>query len=205
MRRTDRYQGFPSVTEILKSSGLVDFSMITQERLDHARARGEKIHEWTELLDHGYLKPEDLPDPWIAGYIRGYLAFKEDAGFEIAGIEEVVVSQTYRYAGTLDRRGYLRNLKYPDQETVLDIKAVAQVSHATRLQVVGYAIAADETARRDGRIPDDHLSRTSLQLRGDGTYRLARYDQDEGAIHDAHDWLACVRLHHFRARHDLAA
>ncbi len=191
-RRIDLYkvhgERVPSVTEILKLCGLSNFSGIAPDVLENARRRGVAVHAWTEMLDQGFLAPTDSPDEEIAGYVAAYLEFKEKAGFEITHIEHVVVSESYRYAGTLDRAGYLRNLAEPQEQIVLDIKNVASVSPSTRLQLAGYSLACDIKGR------------ASLQLRADGTYRLARYRDD----HDTPDWLSCVRVAHFQLRHGMA-
>ncbi len=109
--------------------------------------------------------------------------------------ELTVVNERDRYAGTIDRVGYRRKLKEPKRPFVIDLKCVALVSEATRLQVTGYAHALDH-----GVGPARTHGRESLQLRGDGTYRLRQY-------HDAmdfYDWAAVVRVAHFKLNAGMA-
>ena len=178
----------PSVTEILKLCGLSDFSHVEPEVLERKRQLGLAVHEWTEWLDEGRVSYRDTPAAEIAGYVDAYLRFRNEAAFEVSATEQVVVNEKYRYAGTLDRAGYFRASSTPNELAVLDLKCVAQVSPATRLQVAGYSLASGIKGR------------ASLQLRADGTYRLARYRDD----HDLQDWLSCVRVAAFKLRHGMA-
>jgi len=173
----------PSVSECLGACGLTDMSGIPKDALEHARLRGEEIHEWTALLDQGHLSPNDEPDTSIEGYVAAYIRFKEENGFEITGVETPLMNHDYRYAGTEDRRGFLRRYENPMQERSIDLKNVAIVSEATRLQTTGYSLCGGRP-----------LLAGSLQLKNDGTFRYKEY----GAIADVHDWLAVVRVTHWK-------
>jgi hypothetical protein len=170
----------PSVTKILELAGLVDLSMIPPDALEHARRRGHEVHEWLELLDQGFIGSDYEPDDWIRGYVEAYVRFKEDSGFAPELIEQIVKNPLYRYVGTLDRTGKLYG-----RRVLVDLKAVAQVRPETALQTMGYAMCLEEPHER-----------FSLQLRPDGSYRLHRYTNRA----DHHDWLAAVRIAHWRLR-----
>lgn len=171
----------PSVTEVLHINGLDDWSMVDPVVLEAARQRGQAVHEWTELLDQGFLTPEDRPDEPIAGYVEAYIRFKNETGFSVEQVEQVVLNETYRYAGMLDRTGKLNG-----KRALLDLKAVRSVTPATALQTAGY-----------GECLEEHHERYALQLRPDGTYRLTHY-ADRG---DRHDFLSAVRLAWWRLNH----
>ena len=176
------------MTEILKLCGLSDFDHVAPDVLENAKRRGAAVHEWTEWLDEGRVHESDTPSTDIAGYVAAYVAFKREASFEVSATEQVVISDKYRYAGTLDRAGYFRASRNPKERYVLDLKCVATVSPATRLQLSGYALAANIEGR------------AALQLKPNGTYKLTRY---RDAI-DLTDWLCCVRVAHFHLRHGMA-
>lgn len=176
----------PSVTEILSIAGVSDFSGISPEVLEIARARGSLVHEWCELLDLGHVSADETPPTEAEPYVAAYLSFLASGAFVAAegGIEQVVVCAPYRYAGTLDRRGKLHGVP-----AILDLKCSALVPPTVGLQLAGYALALDGAHQR-----------YSLQLRSDGTYRLSKHDDKN----DVTDWLACVRVAHFKLRHNVA-
>jgi hypothetical protein len=186
---------WPSVSEVLSTNGLTDFDGIPHGVLEHARQRGREVHDWCDMLDKGYLSVDQEPDEEIAGYVAAYIRFKEEAGFEVIASEAVVINYDYRYVGTLDRLGYRRKFKDPNRPTVVDLKCVAMVSDATELQVSGYAHAATI----DGLFATQ-FGGESLQLRKDGTYRLA----DCTGPQVSHDWFAFVRATHWKLNHGLA-
>lgn len=193
MRRTDQYvvDGIrvPSVTEAMKIVGLgSEFGMVAPDVLETARKRGELVHQLTELIDLGHLSATDAVDDEVQGYVNAYLQFKRDAGFEVSAVEKVVVNTSHRYAGTIDRVGRCKKLTQTGRR-VLDIKCVAQVSPATRLQVAGYAEAEDLPLW------------SSLQLFPNGRYKHVEYSEPS----DKYDFLSCVRVAHFKLAHGLAS
>lgn len=185
----------PSVCEAMGICGLTDMRGIPFDVLEHAKLRGEEVHLWTQLLDHGHVGPDDEPDTSIEGYVAAYLLFKQEAGFEIIHNETAIVNTRDRYAGTVDRVAYRKKLMQPKRPFVVDLKCVALVSMATRLQVTGYAHAFD--TNQDS--PGLH-GRESLQLRRDGTYRLKQYNSHD----DYNDWAAVVRVAHWKLNNGLA-
>lgn len=188
---------FPSVTEILEAVGVCDLSDIPREALENASRRGKLVHSWIELEGLGHLSPGAEPDSEIAPYIRAFHRFVEETGFEIEDQEVVVVSRTHRYAGTLDLAGRYGKGKLKGIRGVVDLKAAVQIQPWTRLQIMGYALAFEEMEEFAG-APYQELSRSSLQLRADGHYRLQPYP-DRGL--DLLDWCAAVRLTHWQIRH----
>ena len=196
MRDTSAYEiagiRVASVTEILTDVRATSFAGIAPDVLEHAARRGSAVHQWTEYIDTG-LEFNKHPDEELIPYLDAYAKFRQEAGVEYLYSEHVVVSKKYRYAGTLDRAGYLRFGKYPDDLHLIDIKCVAQVSDATALQTAGYALALEEQE-------DVHvLRRAALQLKPDGKYRLHYYDN----FADYPNWLACVRVTNWRLEHGL--
>lgn len=196
MRDTSAYEiagiRVASATEILTDTRVTSFAGIAPDVLAHAAGRGSAVHEMTEYIDTG-LEFNEQPDEELIPYLDAYRRFIAEAGVEYTHSEYVVVSKRYRYAGTLDRIGYLRFGKHPNDLHLIDIKCVAQVSAATALQTAGYALAfAEQEGKRV-------IRRAALQLKSDGNYRLHYYADDN----DYNDWLACVRVTNWRLEHGL--
>ncbi len=200
-RRTDLYRvegvRVPSVTEILKIVGLSSFDNVDADVLEYARQRGEKVHAICDAIDNDLMWIDDPMAAELKPYIAAYLKFKHETGFQSVHSERVVVSKTYRYAGTLDRAGVmpLWNQK-KDQVVVVDLKAVAEVGRATALQTAGYALALSETTGHE------NLGRAAVQLLPNGKYSLHPY---AGAKADVNTWLACVRIAHWQLGNGVAS
>lgn len=183
MRDTSEYviagRRVPSVTEILSLAGLTNWGMVPSSVLELAAQRGRETHLWLELVDRGYLSPEDEPPPQIQGYVSAYYRFRAETDFEPDpdGIEETVLNLSHFYAGTLDRRGRLNR-----DRVVIDFKTGVPTP-AAHLQTAGYA------ACLEGR-----FKRFALHLRPEGTYRL----EPHASRNDLPDFLAAVRVAHLR-------
>jgi hypothetical protein len=189
MRDTSRYYvdgvRLPSVTECLDLCGLTDFSMVPPRILQRASERGSDFHSWRQAIDDGLIDADMVPPQSIATRVEGYRRFIADTGFVVESSEQVVTHAAMRYVGTYDLLGSM-----PDgRRYVVDTKAVAAITPATRIQLVGYALAIEPQPLR-----------AALWLRPDGSYRFLPYT-DRG---DVHDWTACVRIAHFRLAHGLA-
>ena len=118
----------PSVTQIIKDAGLVNFDFISDELLAAKADLGNKVHRATELNDNGILDYEDL-HPKLRGYLDSWIKFRKDFGFIPSEIEITYYHPLYRYAGRIDRIGDL---------TLVDIKSgTVQKTHS--IQTAGYA------------------------------------------------------------------
>jgi len=165
---------------VLSLAGLSDWSMVPTATLEAARLRGLRVHEWLEWADRGQLAPGENPGEDIEGYIHAYACFREEKEFTPELIEAVVVNRAYSYVGTLDRTG-----KMDGNLVLIDIKAVNQVTKVTALQTAGYAACLEQPH-----------TRFALQLKPNGKYVLHPYEDRN----DKHDFLAAVRLAHWRIR-----
>lgn len=200
MRDTSQYwvdgERWPSVTECLDMIGLPELAGIPPETLARAAERGQMVHAWCDLEDTEGIQVDIDPD--LQGYVDAYRRFKRELGVEILTQEMKVKHEGYKYVGTLDRIARLRKSKHPDDPFVFDIKAASMESPSTRLQVAGYALAVKDSARNDRRYWI--VRRGSVRLRPDGKYQW-RTHRDES---DTQDFLAAVRLAHFKLRNGLA-
>jgi hypothetical protein len=144
------------VTEVLKHFGITDFSMVPDRLREKAKARGRQVHAACKLLDDNNLDPASVA-PELRGYMRGYIAFKRDTGFDITASEETHYHPRYEYCGTLDRRGILQK-----RRALLEIKTTMQLNErATIYQLAAYHefLGAFHPAY-------------AVQLMPDGKYRL---------------------------------
>lgn len=151
----------PSVTQILKAARLIDYSMIPQDVLQRAAARGRAVHQTLEYLDNGFIDPVDDPiNPAVAGYVEAARKFYQDAQFEPHLVEFRNYHPGWRYAGTLDRLGSMAG-----SQTILDFKTgILLPGHA--LQLAAYLAMLPEPRR---------YRRIALKLNEDATYHIEEY------------------------------
>jgi len=124
-------QRLPSVTQVLSSTGILDFSQIPAHLLEAACERGDEVHEALRYHDEGFYEPEG-EEP----YLRAYVQFKNDMGFVPALIEHSVYHRNPDYAGTLDRWGPANG----EAGVLMEFKTGGKMA-AHKVQLAGYGIA----------------------------------------------------------------
>lgn len=164
----------PSVTQILKSAGVIDDSFYNEE----GRVRGTAVHLATQYLDEGDLEWESL-DPEIIPYVKAYQKFKEESGFIPELIEKKVFKRAdssrasvIDYAGTLDRAGKFspdfmpqsRQDFFSSDYCLIDLKTGAAPQWAGA-QLAGYAIT----------LLPQMVRRFVLLLKKNGKYKLQEF------------------------------
>ena len=173
----------PSVTQVLAQ--LEDWSMVDPVALEIARVRGQHIHRMVELDVHGNLDEDSLA-PEYHGYLRQWRKFLAETRFKPLLAECQVFDERYGYAGTFDLAGTLG-----PRFILVDVKS-GLVPRTVPLQTAAYLGAAVQR----GKFPAS-AERAALRLHED-TYRFfpidSSYDSDLG------DFLAALRLHHWRER-----
>jgi hypothetical protein len=150
----------PSVTQALKATGMIDYSMIPRDALQTAAARGTAVHKALQYFDDGELDESSVA-PELVGYVRAAQRFYLESGFQVAHNEFRSFHPTYLYAGTMDRTG-----GFPDGSlAVVDWKTGLVVpGHA--LQLVAYANLLKQPRR---------YRRIAVKLNSDGTYRVHEF------------------------------
>ena len=184
----------PSVTQCLDGI-LNDYSMVPPAVLERARIRGTMVHEATEHYDRGELDWSTIDDE-IAGYLDAWLLFRDETGFTPKLIEHRVFSLKKWVAGTLDRTGYFSKLKInPEEEVIVDLKAVARMMPGTGPQTAAYKLCLNEERPAGQKIK----LRYGVQLdpRMNPPYRLVPYKED--AIDEA-AFLHCLGIKQFLQR-----
>lgn len=117
----------PSVTQVIKAAGCLPMFAPG----DWHMTKGSHVHLATQLYDEGDLD-EDTLDPVIVPYLTAYKRFREETDFTPTEIELSLCSQTYGYAGTIDRIGTMNNTP-----VLIDIKTGAPYA-AVALQCAAY-------------------------------------------------------------------
>ena len=179
----------PSVTEIIRSAGLVDFSKVPPETLRMAQERGKAVHAACHLYDHGTLDYASL-DPVIWPYLEAWDKFVRQADVTIHMTEHSVHSTRHGYAGTFDRLALIAG-----KPAMIDIKTSEIISQATGVQIIAYVNAAEESGCGLG-LPAKKYKRFAVHLYDNGKYELEPYTSEQ-------DWpvfLAALQIFHFKRR-----
>lgn len=90
----------PSITQILVAEGIIDTSHYTEE----GRRRGSMVHLACHLFDTCQISEDEI-DAETEPYLRAWISFKRDTGFEVIDSEKPLASKLYGFAGTPDRVG----------------------------------------------------------------------------------------------------
>lgn len=155
----------PSVTEILESVGIIDYSKLPDGTRIMALERGRFVHQVCEFDDQGDL---GTFDPKLQGYLDAWRAFRTTHGFTPELIEHRGYSAVYRYAGTMDRRGaFVHRYGSPvtDGEALVDIKT-STAPYWTAFQTAAYANFFEHPAK---------YRRMAVALHADGTFKVSEY------------------------------
>lgn len=168
----------PSVSEISRFISREIYGDIKQFTLDSACNRGTNVHKATELLDK-YGEVEITED--IESYIKAYVQFRKDYGIkEYEAIEKAIASQKMKFAGTIDRVGFINN-----KRAIIDIKSSYKVQKPLALvQLNGYKINWEEN------FPDKPIEALYiLHLKPDATYSLIEIPVDDTLF------MSCYNIH----------
>jgi len=121
----------PSVTQIITSIGLVDYSMVNKDLLDYKADIGRKIHKTIELYDNKELDNSEL-HPLLRNYLEQWRKFKKDFRLHTIESEIRMFHPAYKYAGTIDKLG-----RIDDYYVILDIKS-GGISPSHSIQTSAY-------------------------------------------------------------------
>lgn len=145
----------PSVTQVLKATGLIDDSWYSEE----SARRGQAVHRAVELDEAGTLDGSTV-HPKVLPYLEAWRQFRRDTGYSSEVREYQVYHQSAQYAGTVDDRGILQGNK-----VILDRKTGGpQLWH--QFQLAAYAMAHDEPRL---------YRRIRVQLKPDGSYKVTEF------------------------------
>lgn len=167
----------PSVTQCLQK--LHSFGMVPPDVLEAACQRGTAVHEICEYHDQNDLDEASVGEEY-QGYLYAWIKFCSDYAVQWDAIEERGYSTRFGYAGTLDRRGTLRN---QPAKWIVDIKTGTQLHRVCGMQLAAYRQIVAETQD-----PAYLLARRgTVQLASDGKYKFIEWK-------DPADWTAYQAL-----------
>ena len=168
---------WPSVTQILKQLGNL-FDSIPPDVLERKRLLGTAVHEACELHDKDAMEGFELHQD-VLPYLDQYLCFLSDTGASCVANEQLVFSERFKFAGTLDRIYSIAG-----KRVLCDIKTSATVLMSYGPQTAGYAMC-------DG---VDIDSRAILLLAPDH-YKFIPMN----GMQDKNVFLSCLTLHNYKA------
>jgi hypothetical protein len=183
----------PSVTQILKHAGVIDFSHVPPPILETARQRGTHVHAAIHFYNENDLDLDTFEQqfPECYGYVRAWIRFTNVRRFRAVLNERRIASRRYKVAGTADCFGFLDGAP-----VLLDFATGDPADVAKDLQTAAYyALALEWSA--DGDDPDlasflassrGALRRYGVALRADGTFSVHPY----AGASDFREFLALV-------------
>lgn len=170
----------PSVTGILKASGLIDFSGIPEATLEAARVRGTRVHQACHFLNEDDLDLDqfriDFPD--YVGYVEGWIKFVAENGFVPIVNEGRIASRRHQIAGTFDTFGHMDGCG-----ALIDYATGHPLDVSKDYQTAAYFGLALEWAEepecdprlREYLVNEKVIRRFAVQLKRTGDYQLHPY------------------------------
>ena len=162
----------PSVTGVLRASGLVNFDGIPPSILEAARARGTAVHQAIHYANENDLDVlafcRDFPH--YAGYLQGWMRLIESGRLKTILCEHRVASRLHGVAGTIDWIG-----EFDGAGAILDFATGDPEDAAKDLQTGAYEVLGREWAREPGQdalraffAAHPFIRRYSVRLKKDG-------------------------------------
>jgi hypothetical protein len=157
----------PSVTQVLKATGYIRLDGIRPDVLEHARDRGQRVHQALQFFFEDDLD-ESSVDGEVLGYVTSARRYIDRHVRRVLRAEMRLWSTRHGFAGTAD----LLAVHVDGHPFVGDFKTGDPSDVAADLQLAAYLIAllemrvADADLGRDLRAP--LIRRRSIRLYGDG-------------------------------------
>ncbi len=173
--RNPRGEIVPSVTGTLKSC--FDYSRVNPDVMEAKRLIGDAVHRWTAEHDRGK-KPDLLELSEIEeGYARAWLVCRIEHPMEFLEIEQPMVRTLMgvEVGGTPDRI-----VRIGGRLFILDIKCVANLHPAWRLQLAQYGMMYRQRPNLSG------IGRVIVRLKPNAHYHWdvinAKHDTADAAV-----------------------
>lgn len=211
----------PSVTQVLRGAGLislVDFadeerklmvelgystaSLVPSDILQHALARGTRVHKACHYLSEGLLDWDTVDDK-DRGYVSAAAQFLADSRFELLldpdgrpiGRELRLYSHRYVYAGTTDLVG-----RWNGQLAIVDWKTGNPEDVCADLQLAAYENALREMPELAALLclkAGDPILRCSVRLSKTGQYTPTPYNTPKNT-RDFSYFACALSLEHYK-------
>jgi hypothetical protein len=173
-----------SVTQILSSLGISDYSWVLQKAIDEAAIRGKAVHKLIEMWDMGQIR--GVPE-WASPYLGGWEKWKERMAVKILCCEKRVFNEAYWFCGTLDRIVLIHGVEY-----LVDIKTTASPMWSHTIQTAGYAFAY----KKEKKIKS--LRRAAIYLRANGEWSFIRHENKT----DEDVFLSAAKIANTKIQHE---
>ena len=118
----------PSVTQILQDLFPLKYDGVPQEILDNKAEYGTQLHKFIEIIEKkkpkkplAYIKRYYKPNIYQEESLKDYLKIKDKYKIKITDSEKRI-SYEYKYAGTLDLKGYVNG-----KSAIIDIKTTYEL------------------------------------------------------------------------------
>jgi len=163
----------PSVTQVLSAVGIVDYSHVQEDVLEHKRDLGDAAHFACHIIARGDTLDWDTVHEEAVPRVVAFERWMEDSGFvldvvngkpqtEVSGIGTAYKMQ---FGYTFDLRGKVAG-KFP---FIIDLKCCLDEEISWPVQLSAYA----ETQPKPDSGP---WGRAVVQLKPDGSYKVYTYD-----------------------------
>lgn len=180
---------YPSVSEIIKSAGISDFSNVRADVLEAACKFGKAVHKATELWDAETLNEAKLSEP-LKPYLECWKRFVVDYKVKVLWSERQLYSPLWKFAGTLDRVAEVNG-----KMCILDIKTSKSLYPSVAIQTAAYKkLWEDNFKDKEMQIKKRYCVRL--------TEKLAKVDQLKEKT-DESVFLSALQLYRFRERNRL--
>lgn len=169
---------FPSVTRVL--GVFADFSRIPPHVLNHAAARGTKVHAACSAIAKGLWCPPQEPEvqPYVDSFRRWFDRYVES----VSAVEVELVDEKLGFCGHPDLICRIKGDKW-DELTVVDLKTPATKNRLWSAQLAAYRHLAETEI-------DPPKRTASLRLRKDGSRAL--FDEYEDQARDLAAFLSAL-------------
>lgn len=125
----------PSVTQVLKDNGFINFDRVAPAVLERKRRLGTLVHQITEAFDNGEpLENFEIPEA-VLPYCEGWARFRMDSQFEPTLTEHRMIGDIHGmcFGMTLDVQGWMNGEHY-----IIEKKCGASESPVWGLQTAAY-------------------------------------------------------------------
>lgn len=181
----------PGVTSVLADVGITNYRFVNQEVLQRAARFGTAVHRATELWDKGVLDMDSV-HPALMPYLKAWIRFREDFGFDPDQVEVRVFCERYRYAGTADRVGVVTKGKLAGKRTLVDIKS-GMLLPGVAIQTAAYTHAYNALNKKQ------QVARRLCVKLDDSGYIIEELTEKS----DFSTWLACLQVYNFKKTHNI--
>lgn len=168
----------PSVTQILKSAGWVNYDMVPPDVLERAALRGKLVHQACHFFDADALQPEETLPEEVVVRLRGYKKFRRESGYQplINEFQQVASVRGMKYGMQYDSTGRTGVVPW-----IVDIKNGAIVQPSWGIQLAAYDMGTPKP------LPYLQHKRFVVQLLDDD-YRLIPFADPA----DYDEWQRCL-------------